>query len=321
MPWVEVLTGLDVARVEGGLASVAGLKVDYLSAGIGRPETLDDVVRAVLLAEDIDELVRRGAPRNKLVAKLRDQAQFEATWAEIRCMSLLAQDRSDSVVGIELEKDKAMGAHPDLRLLLRQGPPHTSIEVKAVGMSDREVAFCRRMAPSLHGIIPPLGFVGIHAPIDGEPPKAPFAERTRWHVEAAERARIFPHYPLGLSGACVVARGTEEHYVRRAAARVEEAIKQLPAKDYCWVGLYWTSGAPVRHVATALDWSRIPEHVLGVVFSGCVLAFPHPNIDCFNIPVPRGAVRSALLVDSQYNATIASLVLDRAEESAGVRAA
>jgi len=178
------------------------------------------------------------------------------------------------------------------------------------------------MAPALHAIVPPLGFVTVHAPLDGKPPRASYIERQRWSAEAAERTLSIPGYPAGLSGAAIVARGAERSYMRRAAPRVHNALDrgQLPNTDSCWVALYWTSGAPVKQVAAAVDWKRVPTNVLGLLFVGCVVAFPHRNIDCFTIPVPRDFVGSDLLVGSHYDQTVASLVLDRAEASTGVRA-
>lgn len=320
LPWVDRLTGIDSERAVRGIETLSRWQLQPLTARLGRPRNLDDVVRAVLLVEDVEALVARGVPHNKLMAKLRDIGQFEATWAELRCAAILART-ADSDVTLQMEAGKAAGAHADVRLLLPEGPPHTSIEIKSIGLSDSEVEFCRRMNPALDTIIPPLGIVTTHAPLDGKPPK--------WSSQDAEQARqrglkvaaAYPQYFRGVSAAVIVARETERAYVRRAASRVEAAVRQLREDDECSVAVFWTNGAPVEEVVAAIDWSVIPANVKGLLFIGCVLAFPHRNIDCFQIGVDRSHAGSPEReVHSEYDQTLASLVLERTEASAGVRA-
>jgi hypothetical protein len=319
LPWVDALTGIDPDRAHRAIERIAEIRVPALTARLGKPHSVDDVVRAVLLTEDMDELIQRGVQENKLISKLRDAGQFEATWAEMRFASLIAKT-ADSDVALELESGKAEGAHADVRLVLPEGPPHASIEVKALGLSQSELEFCQRMGPSLDEIIPPVGLVSASASLDGSPPiwTAELGNQTR--IEAAELTRQVPGYPPGLSGAVLIARETEEGYMRRAASRVERALHQLPPTDDCWVGLYWTNGAPVRQVVRAIDWEQIPEHVLGLIFAGSVVAFPDRNIHWFTISIARDYTNEDLLVESMVDNRMAELVLDRTEASAAVRA-
>jgi site-specific recombinase XerD len=82
------------------------------------------VVRAVLLVEDVALLVERGVAENKLMSKLKDVAQFKATWAESRATAILVTTNPDDV-DVVLEHDKDQGKQADLRLVYTD-PPHQS---------------------------------------------------------------------------------------------------------------------------------------------------------------------------------------------------
>lgn len=320
LAWTDRLVGLEPERVERSLATIDGWSNDFLRQQLVRPRTIDDVVRAVLLTDSIDRLTERGAPRNKLLSKLRDYAQFEAVWAEIRCAGVLAET-SDDDVRVQLERGRAQGAHADVTLLFPEGPPYGSVEIKAVGLSDSEVEFCQRMNPSLDEVIPPFGMVSINAPLGGKPPHWTPQHVAHARMDAARAAAGVPNYPHGMAAATIVARGAEEGYIRRAASRIYKAVRQLPATDECWVALYWTNGAPVKRVIAALDWNELPAHVIGLMFIGGVVAFPHRNIDVFVTGVPRGADSSSNReFQSALDDGFAETVLDRTEASAGVRA-
>src|SRR4051812_18317084 len=91
LPWAEILTGLDPERVRAAAATVASWPIPAIAERLGTPRDVDEVVRVVLLAEDVALLTSRGVPENKLMAKLRDVAQFESTWAEIRATAIFVQ--------------------------------------------------------------------------------------------------------------------------------------------------------------------------------------------------------------------------------------
>ena len=112
------------------------------------PRTVDDALRAFFLADAVEGLTERGVPKTQLLAKLKDVAQLEATWAELRCAALIARN-ADSDVTIEMETRTPAGTRPDVRLVLPEGPPHTSVEIKSVGLADIELDFMRRMSASL----------------------------------------------------------------------------------------------------------------------------------------------------------------------------
>src|SRR3954451_16483738 len=148
LPWVEKLTGLDGERVLRNCAAIAGWQIKGITERLAAPTNVDDAVRATLLVDAINDLVSRGAPRSKLLSKLRDVAQFEATWAEIRCAAVIANN-ADSGVRVELEAGRSVGKQSDLRLHIPEGL-HTSVEIKAVGTSETEAEFMRRVASALH---------------------------------------------------------------------------------------------------------------------------------------------------------------------------
>jgi hypothetical protein len=185
--WLNRLRAIPPDRVKDAIGRIHALGLSELPRQLRHPQSLDDVVRIVLLAEDIDALMERGVPTNKLVAKLRDVAQFETTSAEIRCCALLAR-RSDEDVGFELESGKSRGAHPDVRLLLPEGPPHSIIEIKAVGLSNAERTFMRRMSASLGLMTPRVGLANLHAGIDDAPPRFTTAQLRAIRDEAARWA-------------------------------------------------------------------------------------------------------------------------------------
>jgi hypothetical protein len=295
-------------------------QIEGISQRLSSPMTIDDAVRATLLVDAINELVSRGAPQNKLLSKLRDVAQLEATWAEIRCAALIATN-ADADVRIELEAGRAAGRQPDLRLLIPDGL-HNSVEIKAVGASDTEVEFMRRVAPALDTVIPRHGMVTLHAPWDiKRAPRWTGENVARTRRDSARAAASMPGYPAGLSAAAIVAHGTEPQYIRRAVDRITRAIKQLPDTDECWVALHWSNGAPIDDVADALDWSSIPSHVVGIVFVGSVVAFPHRDINNFQVIVRRGYEAGGEMdVESSVSEEFARLVLSRTESTAGIRA-
>jgi hypothetical protein len=136
LDWLDRLMGIPPERVTAAVARIQSFGIPALTSRFARLRSLDDAVRALLLAEDVDGLVARGVQENKLISKLKDTAQFEAAWAEIRCAALIAR-RSGADVGIELESGRATGRQPDVRLVLPEGPPHTSVEIKAIGPLGR----------------------------------------------------------------------------------------------------------------------------------------------------------------------------------------
>jgi hypothetical protein len=87
----------DPERAKRAIAEIQGWNAAALTERRGTPRNLDDVARSVLLSEDVTALVKKAVERSKLMSKLRDTGQFEATWAEIRCAAILARTADDDV--------------------------------------------------------------------------------------------------------------------------------------------------------------------------------------------------------------------------------
>lgn len=319
--WTELLTGLDPARVMAARDTVASWGLEHLDREL-LTNTVDGAVAATLLVESIESISSRGVPIRQLLKKLRQDTDFWGSWAELRAAAILlhwTEERAE----LRIDEGRSRGAHADLRILTPDGPPAQSIEVKAVGLSDDEVAFCQRMFPSLSRLVPQVGLGHVHAPIEGRPPQLSREQRREAQRIARRNVKRIPGYPIGLRGAAIVGHGSEKAYAVRVSRRVEQAVRQLPAQDECWVAIYWSNGAPVKDLASTLRWDRIPAHVAGVVLVGCGIAFPHRNIDCYVIPLARDHPSDAEVVVSSREEDmddVARLVIERFERSSGVRA-
>jgi len=319
--WTDVLCGIEQERTLAAFAVAEAWKMPSVAASIGA-DTIDAAVSATLLVEGIDDLVDAGVERARLLKKLRT-GDFWPTWAEIRVASILLRS-GEGPVAVELEPGRADGAHPDWRFTYPGEAHGVAIEVKAVGLSDAEAAFCRRQASSLEQMLPGVGIGHGHAPIDA--PSAQLTKEQRRYGDRVARrlSRHVPGFPQGLRGAVIVGHDTEATYRRRIASKISDAVRQLPSHDDCWVALYWSNGAPIRDAGSAIDWTLIPAHVSGILFVGQGVAFPHRNIHCFASRIPREQEGDAeplvISIEGETMTSLAELVLQRFERSAGVRA-
>lgn len=319
--WTERVTGLEPARTTEALERVAGWGYEALSRELLAP-TIDAVVAATLLVEGIDYLVEHGADEGRIRKKLRQDREVWGTWAELRAADILLRWMPDAE--LRLEEGRSRGAHADLRFHLPHGSDARSIEVKAIGLSDDEVDFCRRMAPTLKALVPKVGLGHVHAPIGAAAVRRPREVRKSAGADAKRGARAAPGYPTGLRGAAIVGHGSEDAYARRVAGRVVQAVRQLPETDDCWVGIYWSNGAPVAVVHAAIPWSQIPPYVTGIVLVGAGVAIPDRNIHMFTHAIHRDVAPDSELqlhsLEGDAMAELAGLILDRFERSSGVRA-
>jgi hypothetical protein len=318
--WVDTLTGLERERVSSALDEIASWGWKHTTDAFLCDE-VDSAVAGTLLVEAIDELVSGGIDRARVLKKVRQDRQVWGTWAELRAGALL-RTMVFPEAEMLLEDGRSQGAHADLRFLLEgHEDGATSVEIKAIGLSDDEVAFSRRMAPALPKLLPKTGLSHGHAALEAPAPKMTKEMRRAMHKEAAKALREVPLYPTGLRGAAIVGHGSQEHYARRVAGKVAGAVRQLPTTDTCWVAVYWSNGAPMSDVAAAIDWLEIPAHVVGIMLVGSGVAFPHRQIHCFAAVLHRDAADEepmdvVSLVDLDE---LAKLVLERFQSSSGVR--
>ncbi len=319
LTWTQKLTGLQPERVQAARGRVRTWGIAHLSEELLACD-VDAAVAATLLAEDVELLAGRGVPETKLLAKLRNDREVWAAWAELRAAAILIK-LADPDAEIELEPGSSRGAHPDLRLKLPDEEWGTSVEIKAVGLSDQEVEYCQRAAPELKTLVPPKdGLVTLHTPLTVKTVKLPRSHRLDAFRDAHKRVDTVPGYPKGLKGSVIVGRGGEPNYVRRALARIGDALRQLPSQDECWVALFWSNGAPIVEVLESLVWEDLPEHVVGLVFVGSAVAFPHAEIHNFANYAPRGLdLAEPPFVESTLDEHFATLVRKRFEHSSGLR--
>ncbi len=318
--WTEILCGTEPERVLAAFAELESWGLERVLAATDH-DSIDAAVTAMLLVEGVDRLVSAGVTHASLLKKLR-HGDFWPTWAEIRVADILV-GVTEEPLRVELEPGRAQGAHADWRFVYPDDSDGISIEVKAVGLSDEEAAFCQRMAPSLTRMLPEVGLGHVHASIHAASPRPTRDQRRAGHREARMGTRKVPNFPRGLRAAVIVGHDTEESYRRRIANRVIDAVRQLPTDDECWIALYWSNGAPVSDAAAAVDWSRIPAHVRGLLFVGQGVWFPHRNIHCFASAVERDAAANDFkIVSAEGDAMteLATRVLADFERSSGVRA-
>jgi hypothetical protein len=316
--WTHVLTGLDPDRVGVARREVASWGWEHTDREF-LDDTVDAAVASTLLVEAVDRIQTHGVERARLLKKIRLDREVWGTWAEFRAADILLRTIYPDAE-LRLEEGKSRGAQADLRFVAA-GSDAESVEVKAVGLSDQEVAFSRRMADALPRMLPPIGAVTGHAELDAPAPLLGRTTRRAVNRDAKRAAGRVPRYPTGLRSAVIVGHGSESSYARRVARRVEQSVRQLPRTEPCWVAIYWSNGAPIKDVLDAVDWSAIPAHVLGVFFVGSCVAFPHREIHIYASAMPRDASRDdQTSVNSIVNLDeLARLILERFERSSGVR--
>lgn len=319
--WTEVLTGLEPERVVRARDEIADWGFEHVGAEM-LADTVDAAVAATLLVEGIDNIVAHGPPAARLRKKLRQDRDVWGTWAEVRAADILLHWVEEDTE-VRLEEGRSQGAHADLRLLSPDDALGLSVEIKAIGLSDEEVAFCERMTPALRRFTPKVGLAHGHASLEAQPPKMNREQRRYGERESRRRMKTVPNYPPGLRGSSIVGHGSEESYVRRVVRRVEQAVRQLPAEDECMVAVYWSNGAPAQKVAAGIDWNALPLYISGVVLVGCGVAFPDRQIHCFVMPIWSASDAATRQVRSQNEGQddYAKLVLERFERSSGIRPA
>lgn len=317
--FTQALTGIESRRVDAALGAAVGLNLPTVSTSVS-DGTVDGALAAVFLIEGMALLEERGVRRERLINKLRT-SEFWSTWTEIRVAAMICE-YSQEEFRVEIEPEKSRGAHPDWGLRLPGSSGRAAVEVKAVGLSDSEVDFCRRMAPSLRRAMPRTGLVTIHAGIAALPPKAPGSIVNHSQRGARGRQRRTPAYLPGLRGVTIVAHGTAAEYARRAAKKIESAVRQMPEGDACYVAIPWTNGASLHEIAAAIRWDAMPERVLGLIVAGAGVAFPMPVTHCFLATIERDNSLAELQVESieEDMTDIAPTVFDRFGSSSGVRA-
>ena len=319
LDWVEKLTGLESSRVDDAIQKVQSWGIGHINHELLSISSIDNAVALTLLSEAIEELRCFDIPESKLMAKLRQDRHVWPTWAELRAATLLLRVSEQGTL-FQLEADRSAGKHADFRFTSSTGVS-ASIEFKAIGLSDEEYSFCRRVAPAPDFLLPPYGLLTLHAQLDLNRVPLDDSKLAEMHANAAKASAIVPDYPNGLGGVTIVGHGSEASYNRRLRLRLRnEVLRQIPKSGDAWAAFYWTNGTPISSLISELRWEEFPQGLAGIILLGDAVAFPHANIHSYIFIIPRGAVLGGQkIVSSEVSENLARLVAERFENSSGVR--
>lgn len=298
--------------------------IEHLSNELTRRADIDAAAASCMVVSAIEILVDRDVPENKLISKLRADRGIWPSVAEL-IGTRKALDFFDPEANVELDAGPVPGGtNADLRLTLPEIGQGISIEFKAIGLSEEEIAFFRRSAELLPRLYPEIGVLTNHIAIDNEHP-IPIPSRTERKAHAAaERKRVkkLPAHIRNLNGAVIAGHFSEQRYLERVRERIETALRQLPNRDECWVALWWSNGAPTLAVQQVLASLDLPGHVVGLILLGAAVAVPVPEIHYYATMVPQedftGREKEPEVVSLEDH-PLAESIFDAYERSSGVR--
>jgi hypothetical protein len=319
LDWVLKLTGVEPGRVRDAVDRVAKWKIGHVSRLLIDRPSVDSAVAVTLLAEALAALTTMSVPESKLLSKLRRDPDVWPTWAELRAATLLSRLLIPQG-HFAFEPGGTASAQPDFLLTTEDGTS-SGVEFKAIGLSDEEVDFCRRMSPALDALLPTHGLVTLHAALDTERVRIETLQRSQLEADASSAAESFPHFPSGLAGVIIPGHLGEENYRRRLSRRVRDEISaQLVTTSGGLAALYWTNGTDMASLADSIVWDELPAHLDGIIVVGDAVAFPQPTIHSFCFIIPRGSDPSGEeLVMSSVSPDFARSVMRRFDDSSGVR--
>ena len=170
LSWVETLTGQQKERVREAAHHVASWAIPHVTSELLERPSIDNAIAALNLSSSVQALAQAGVPENKLLSKLRNDRDVWPTWTEFRAAALLMRT-TQAKFGLEV--NRSTGKHPDYQVSVRGSAP-ASIEFKAIGLSDQEADFCRRVSPAVGYVPSALWFCYFsgsdrHAPSKCEP--------------------------------------------------------------------------------------------------------------------------------------------------------
>jgi hypothetical protein len=233
LSWTKTLTGTPSDLVSEAVQQVTSWKMEHLERELCNRPSVDTVVATALLSQAFDELRAAGIPENKLLSKLRHDRAVWPTWTELRAACLLLRSAPDGVQ-FEYEPNRRGGKQPDFLFTLPNGGPSVAVEFKAIGLSDQEAEFCKRVAPSLDALLPPHGWVNVQAPVSIPQLKIENIDVQALHSQALRASRNIRNFPADLAGVTIVGRHSEPQYRRRLALRLRnEVVRQLQCRGHC----------------------------------------------------------------------------------------
>lgn len=269
--WLHRLSGYPEDAITDAVDRVDSWGIPRLSVEVGAESGADGHLAARMLCQALEWLSEAGIDESRLVAKLK-RPDIWPMWTEIRLAGLLVR-AAGSVQEVELDVPVGGGSgrNTDFRFRFADESVLHRVEVKALGLSDKERDFCRIWAPVLRSIVPSRGICILHTDVDTRP--AGFnREKRRELRRGAERWAKHRQPPCGpVSATVAAAHGTRDQYVKRLTANITEHLGQLPHGDVGWMAFHWGNGAPFHLIAEALAEVDLPNHIAGVILGGSAI--------------------------------------------------
>jgi|SRR5665647_2814 len=266
--WLHRLSGYPEDAITGAINRIESWGIARLSEELGAESGADGHLAARMLCQALDWLSEVGVDESRMIAKLR-RPDIWPMWTEIRLAGLIVGLTGDvREVEVDVPVGGESGHNTDFRFRFAGELDLHRVEVKALGLSDKEREFCGTWTPVLRSIVPARGICIVHVDVDTLP--AGFnREKRRELCRDVERWAKHRHPPCGpVSATVAAAHGTREQYLRRLTASINEHLGQLPDSDVGWMAFHWGNGAPFRLIAEALADVNLPEHVAGVILGG-----------------------------------------------------
>lgn len=316
--WLHRLSGYPTDAILGAVERVNGWSIPGLSGQLGEDSGADGHLAATMLCQALDWLVGAGVDESRLLAKLR-RPDIWPMWTEIRVAGLIVHLEGDvQEVELDVPVGDGSGHNTDFRFRFADDPNMHRVEIKALGLSAKERAFCRRWAPVLRAIEPARGVCTLHADIDTPPPVLNRQKRREMCRDVVRRAK-HKSPPCGpVSATVVVAHGTREQYVRRLAATISEHLSQLPGSDVGWMAFHWSNGAPLDLIAEAIVQANLPEHIAGVMLGGSAIILDG-QMHHMLVAALRRSDGGDMVVHSKVEGFDPGPIVDGFEASVGVR--
>ncbi len=314
--WIDRLWRIEPERQEEALERLQTWAIPHVIDRLSADDA-DGVLGAVFLVESFDALVERGVPGGKLVAKLRGDPDLWPTWAEIRAGGLLVRHSPEDIEVIA-EPGRGAGRHPDYAIRYSSGES-ISVEFKAIGLSDQEAAFSRRVTPMLPQLVPRRGICTLHVQDTDVEIRLNRTARREQLLEAERLAKNLHPVARPIAAAVIVGHGTAEAYTRRLANRFREAFAQLPPDANCWIAFHWSNGAPTTMIRRALALTDPPDNLDGVMLVGTVVI--PGSIDNYSVIFPRPFDTQTGEEEWNTDVTVehAQSIFNRVDASGGVR--
>lgn len=323
--WLPRTTGIPSHRLRESIRWLRKSNLQHAEIALLGSLDLDTSVACVHLAESVERLISHGIRESAVLAKLRTDATFWPTWAEITAAGVLL-GRPNENTKIELEPGRDQGRQPDFLYASDIFPDGVQIEFKAIGLSRREAFFCGQQERLIELVCPDEGLVTLHMN-SIHPCRLPTMEEAlEMRLNPRQYLKALPNDLRSLSGVVARTRSTQSDYLRRVAMRFSDGVGQFDAtgKSKCLVAIHWSNTASVKMIASSLSQIKFPNHVVGVMIVGSALVLPQPfpslHTLCFVSPIDRIFDPDKSMYLSSFSDDVARGVHVRLDSVTGVQA-